>query len=84
MDMVATQPETLTAPQYCQCAPTAGRHSFFHACPVQSAPITPRHFRGDAALVNKDKLRRIDLSGFHLPELALCFDSFTVPLGGVE
>lgn len=70
--------------QDCQCAPAAGRNSFFDARAVPRTSITPGHLRGDAALVNEDELRRIDLSGFLLPEPALRFDSLTVPLGGVE
>ena len=70
--------------QYGQCPPASGRNSFFNARPVQRTSVTPRHFRGDAALVNEDELRRIDLSGFLLPEPALAFDSLTVLLGGVE
>ena len=56
----------------------------FDARPVQRTSITPRHFRGDAALVDGDELRRIDLPGFLLPEPALRFDSFAVLLGSVE
>jgi len=70
--------------QHCQCPPASGRNSFFDARAVQRTSITPRHFRGDAALVNEDELRGIDLSGFLLPKLALRFDSLAVPLSGVE
>ena len=70
--------------QHGQCSPAAGRNSFFDARPVQRTSITPRHFRGDAALVDEDELRRIDLPGFLLPEPALRFDSFAVLLGSVE
>ena len=70
--------------QYGQGAPTASGNSFVDAGAVQGSAVTPRHFRGDAALVNEDELRRIDLSGFLLPEPALAFDSLTVLLGGVE
>ena len=70
--------------QHCQCPPAAGRNSFVDARAVQPASVTPRHFRGDAALVNEDEIRRIDLSGFLPPELALRFDSLAVLLGGVE
>jgi hypothetical protein len=51
---------------------------------VQGAAIAPGHFRGDTALIDEDELRRIDLPGFLLPELALRFDSLAVLLGGVE
>lgn len=70
--------------QHRQRSPAAGRNSFVDARAIQPTSITPRHFRGDAALVNEDELRRIDLSGFLPPELALCFDSLAVLLGGVE
>ena len=70
--------------QHCQRSPASGRNSFFDARAVQRTSVTPRHFRGDAALVNEDELRRIDLSGFPPPELALRFDSLAVLLGGVE
>jgi hypothetical protein len=51
---------------------------------MQRAAIAPGQVRSDAALIDEDELRRIDLSGFPLPELALRFDSITVLLGGVE
>ena len=70
--------------QHRQGSPAAGRNSFLDARAAQRPSITPRHFRRDAALVDEDELRRIDLPGFLLPELALCFDPVTVPLGGVE
>ena len=70
--------------QYRQCAPAAGWNPLFDARALQRATIAPGHFRGDAALIDEDELRRIDLSGFPLPELALRFDSITVLLGGVE
>ena len=70
--------------QHGQCPPPSGGNSFFDARAVQRTSVTPRHFRGDAALVNEDELRRIDLSGFLLPELALRSDSLAVLLSGVE
>jgi hypothetical protein len=67
-----------------QGAPAAGRNSLFDARAVQRTSIAPGHFRGDAALIDEDELRRIDLPGFPPPELALRFDSITVLPGGVE
>ena len=84
MDIVATQPETLIAPSTGKCAPAAGRNPLFDARAMQRAAIAPGQVRSDAALIDEDELRRIDLSGFPLPELALRFDSITVLLGGVE
>ena len=71
-------------PQHRQCPPASGRNPFFDARAVPRASITPGHFCGDTALVNEDEPRRIDLSGFLPPELALRFDSLAVLLGGVE
>lgn len=71
-------------PQYGQCPPASGRNSFFDTRAVQRTSITSGHFRRNAALVHEDELRRIDLSGFLLPELALRSDSIAVLFGGVE
>jgi hypothetical protein len=51
---------------------------------MQRPAIAPSHFRRDAALVDEDELRRVDVPGFLLPELPLRFDSLAVLLRSVE
>lgn len=67
-----------------QCAPVAGGNSLFDACAVECAAIAPRHFCRDAAFIDEDELRRVDVPGFSLPEPALRCDTLAVLLGGVE
>jgi hypothetical protein len=70
--------------QYGQGAPMAGGDSFVDARAVCGTPVTPGHFRRDAAFVDEDELRRVDVPRFSLPELALRLDSFAVLFGGAE
>src|ERR1700744_2297677 len=70
--------------QYGQRAPAACRNAFIQACAAQDAAIAPRHLRGDAALVEEDEPRRIDLPGGFLPELPLRPDPLGVLLGGMD
>jgi hypothetical protein len=51
---------------------------------VHGSAVTPRHFRSDAAFIDEDELRRVDVARFSLPELALRLDSFAVLFGGAE
>lgn len=70
--------------QQSQSPPTAGRNSLLHTRTMQRPAIAPSHFRRDAALVDEDESRGVDVPGFVLPELPLRFDSLAVLLGSVE
>lgn len=70
--------------QQSQCPPSASRNSLLNTRTMQRPAIAPSHFRRDAALVDEDELRRVDVPGFLLPELPLRFDSLAVLLGSVE
>lgn len=70
--------------QQCQGSPATGRNSLLDACAMQGTAVATGHFRRDAAFVDEDDLRRIDVSGFLPPELALRLDALAVLLGSME
>jgi hypothetical protein len=84
MDIVATHPETLTAPSNVRVRRRpAGTPSSTRA-PCSARPVATGHFRRNTAFVDEDDLRRIDVPGFLPPELALRFDALAVLLGSME
>jgi hypothetical protein len=70
--------------QYGQGAPVASGNSFVNASAVECAAIASCHFRRDSAFIDEDELRRVDITAFPLPELALCLNTFAVLFGGMD